>query len=224
MTGPDSVWYRTWVVVPCSGARVGELLRLIDSIELPASRLVVVTTTADPVEVLAPAACVVLPWQGMYISKWWNAGIDAVDQLRTTDSWHVFCPGSDVVGSPDSVARLIDTQRAYGLTMVGPSWYGHATDDQPSIWRDHTVRSVTERVPGACFMLRGEDQLRCDETFRWWYTDDDLEMQARLRGGAGVVAGTGLVHEFDHELDAEQAQHAVEDRARFAIKWGREPW
>lgn len=73
-------------------------------------------------------------------------------------------------------------------------------------------------------MLAGESRLRLDSQFRWWYSDDDLEMQARRAGGAGVVAGTGLVPGPDTALSEEKTAWAQEDRRRFVAKWGCEPW
>lgn len=73
-------------------------------------------------------------------------------------------------------------------------------------------------------MLAGESNLRVDPQFRWWYSDDDLEMQARELGGAGVVQGTGLVAGPDSSLSEEKAIWAREDREKFVKKWGREPW
>ena len=66
--------------------------------------------------------------------------------------------------------------------------------------------------------------LACDPQFRWWYTEDDLEMQARQIGPVGLVGACPVEHRTSHGLDPLRARWAVEDRERFVAKWGCEPW
>ncbi len=80
-------------------------------------------------------------------------------------------------------------------------------------------------MPAECWLVAGELGLRADERMRWWYADDDLEMQARQRGPVGVVGGTGLeLGELSSALSAEQQRWAVEARELFVRKWGCQPW
>ncbi len=110
--------------------------------------------------------------------------------------------------------------RKNNLTMVGPNPW----TDEEKFFRLGDVRSPHGRVPGCFWMLAGDSGLRVDEEFRWWYSDDDFEMQARQRSGAGILHGTGLVGGPDTPLNEEKGQWAVEDRAKFVKKWGIEPW
>lgn len=217
-----------WVLTPCPGARRDELVTLLESLGLP-DNVVVVTTDRDPVTPDARWPIVKLvPWDGWHISAWWNAGLDAIREIVALDydeaTWDVLCVGSDATGKPDSLELLGAEMRRLGVSMAGPSWHGLARPGQPTVFRCDDARTVHHRVQGACFMLPGEENLRCDEAYRWWYTEDDLEMQARCRNGSALVADTGLIHMTDHALDEERFTYAAEDRARYVAHWGREPW
>jgi hypothetical protein len=219
----------TWTVVPCPGSRVSELVTMKNSLMLASDRFVVVTTDGDPVEEDERYLPIVLtlPWTGHHISKWWNVGLEYVAaRMGPRAPYNVFMPGSDVTGSIAGVIALAIALRSTGTAMVGPDWNGTlGAGETIRTWvGPDAPRSQFERVPGECFMIRGELGMRCDDRFRWWYTDDDLEMVARNRGGAAIVAGVDLVHPLGNELNETQQRHAAEDRALFVKKWGREPW
>lgn len=218
----------TWTVVPCPGARQDELFRLVDECALDTDKLVVVTTDRDPFPADLLPHRVEVPWTGMRISLWWNVGLDYVADFLADDPgvpYQVFMPGSDVRGVSDSVEILAHFLRVSTLSMVGPDWHGLTTAGRNGMrFGPGSRRTTAERVPGACFMVAGEEGLRLDERFRWWYSDDDFEMQARYAKGSAVIAGTGLWHNTDHPLDEDQSRHAAENRALFVWKWGREPW
>lgn len=186
--------------------------------------MVVVATEPDPLrykDVSDLADHVVqYPTTEQHISRWWNAGLDYIEEKTTCGTHEVLAISSDYAGTPYSVAVLGAFLRRHGLTMVGPD---HHTSGQRFL-REGEPRGTVDRVPGACWMLAGESALRVDTDFRWWYSDDDLEMQARKRGGAGVIAGTGLEPGPDSYLSEEKAIWAAEDRERFRQKWGKYPW
>jgi hypothetical protein len=217
-----------YTVVPCPGSREDELRNLVQSLGLDRNYVVPVTTNVDTLRpgLFQPcadwSAPVMVPWRGhREIARWWNAGMERVrylahDRRETIDA--VFFPNSDVRGHELSVERLFIGMRELGATMVGPDLHG----GQSRVLG--YPRTVTERVPGACFMIDGGYMPTFDEAFRWWYTDDDYEMYHRLNGWVALVSGTGLVHDTDHELDEIQLQHAAEDRQRFIAKWGQAPW
>lgn len=154
------------------------------------------------------------------ISKWWNAGLDYIRD-RAAPQYEVLAISSDYVGNDRSVNALAVFLRQNNLTMVGPD---HHSNLPSRIFRIADRRHCQARVPGGCWMIAGESGLRVDESFRWWYSDDDFEMQARQVSGSGVVAGTGLVAEADTPMSELKQQWAREDRPKFAAKWGQEPW
>jgi hypothetical protein len=199
------------------------LHRLLGSLEHPRDRVVIVATVPDPLtadDVAGLANHVIsYPTPEQHISRWWNAGLDYIAEQAQVNH-EVLAISSDYVGTNYSVAALGAFLRRYGFTMVGPD---HHTDSH-RFFRAGEPRGALDRVPGACWMLAGESKLRVDTDFRWWYSDDDLEMQAREVSGAGVIGGTGLEPGPDSYLSEEKAIWAAEDRERFIQKWSQQPW
>lgn len=216
-----------WVVVPAPRSRTAELVAGVESLDHDPARVVMVTTCpapVDPADVAHLGTLVLYEGTDVNISRWWNLGLGfAYDgEIRATggrDPFEVLVMGSDVSGRPGSVEDLAAGMRARGLVMAGPDW----GDQGDQTWTGRR-RTVFTRVPGPCFMLAGEVGLRCDERFRWWYADDDLEMAARQAGPVGLVTGTGLVHEGDKPLDPEKEIFAAEDLDLYVRKWGVAPW
>lgn len=216
-----------WLVVPAPGERTAELRACLTSLGHPPGRTVVVTSRVT--EPVAPAAIADLArnWiidgpDGVNIGRWWNAGLDLAYEKGATE---VAVFSSDVTGVapcdgiPGSVDRLAASMRSHGCVMGGPNFVTGG-----NIVMVGMDRTVHKRVPGGCFMLAAEHRLRCDESYRWWYTDDDVEAQARQLGPVGIFAGTGLVAGADSELDDDRERWAVEDRARYVAEWGVKPW
>lgn len=212
----------SWVMVPCQRSRLPLLKRLLVSLEHPTGRVVIVATNPNPLtrEDLAGFAEHVILFASteISISKWWNFGLDYIAGLALIEH-EVLSISSDYMGEKFSVGLLAQFMRNHQLAMVGPAHHGPLTT-----FRLDDRRDLFTRVPGACWMLAGETKLRVDENFRWWYSDDDLEMQARRHSGAGVIPQAGLIEGITSGLDDQRQQWATEDRERFVNKWGRQPW
>ena len=215
----------SWIVCPCQRGRIDLLRRMLASLQHPRERVVIVATIPNPLtadDIVEYAGHLVLcNFAEINIARWWNAGLDAVARLAHRRSeYEVLVLSSDNVGTPHSVGIIAGFMRQHNLTMAGPNYHS----DEFRFFDLTTPAHPHNRVPGGCWMLAGESGLRVDTDFRWWYSDDDFEMQCRQRSGSGVVPGTGLAAEADSPLTEEQARWAVEDRGRFVSKWGREPW
>lgn len=214
----------SWILIPCQRSRLAMLKTLLSSLEHPADRVVVVATFPDPI----------CPWELQdyaehlttflseehHIGKWWNQGLDYIQGNVQQKNYEVLVVSSDNVGTNYSVAKLGAFLREHKLAMVGPNYWG---DDKHFFYPSYH-RGAQTRVPGCCWMVAGELGLRCDEQFRWWYSDDDIEMQARHKGGTGIVPGTGLVAGPDTELSLQKVLWAAEDRQKFVAKWNIQPW
>lgn len=218
----------TWVISPCKRSRVDELRNLLFTLGHPSQNVVVVTTMPDPVEgddLEHQADHVVIYEQpGMLFGQWMNLGFDYIAS-RDSTPYEVFCIGSSLLGAPDTIPVLRSALRDHQLTMCGPDLFGRLGGGQVEEHRADQ-RTLWNRVPGICFMVPGELGLRFDVEFRWWYGEDDLEMQARQHGNVGLVGGCGvaLTAPNGHPLSEEQARWATEDRTKFVTKWGQEPW
>ncbi|MEU0467300.1 hypothetical protein ABZ215_25135 [Amycolatopsis sp. NPDC006131] len=143
------------------------------------------------------------------ISRWWNLGIRRANRLAQQDhdatEWNIVVLNDDCIVPAGWVSAMSTEMRASSATLA-----------YPRMWH---------KITGYAFMLRGEHQLRADETLVWWYGDDDLEYQARAAGGVAVVA-TMVDHRHPDEqtyADPELMAQAERDAKTFQAKWGRMP-
>lgn len=218
----------TWVLSPCKRARVDELKAMLGSLAVEPAHVVVVTTLPDPIlpaDLLGVADhLLTFEREGLLFGQWLNFGLDYLAS-DAEEPYEVLCIGSSLRGTPDTVPALRRALRSERLTMCGPDLFGRLPGHEVEQHRDDQ-RTLWNRVPGTCFMIPGELGLRLDDQFRWWFSEDDLEMQARQHGPVGLVGGAGvtLTAPNGHPLSDEQHLWAVEDRAKFIEKWRQEPW
>ena len=158
----------------------------------------------------------------MLFGEWLNMGLDFIAKHEEAEHYDVLCVGSSLVGRMWSVLAMSNALNLHPeASMVGQDFVSGVRDRPYFQLPDR--RTVHDRVPGMCFMIRGELGLRLDPQFRWWYSDDDFEMQHRAVGEVGLV-DAGFTYPGEHVLNEEQERHAIEDRAKFVAKWGVEPW
>jgi hypothetical protein len=160
-----------WVTVPTAGrATLGPA---VDSTGVPRDRTVVVATSAD---VTVPDGCHRLDdLEPTNIHRWWNAGID---YAVARGARYVLVINDDVLLGDDTVAALLGGLQATGAALATPGAAGLVTD--PAKYHGRTL-------VGSCWLLDTASGLRPDESYRWWYGDDDLDWRAR-RDHGGVVS------------------------------------
>lgn len=220
----------TWVVTPCHRGRLDELRDMLCSLDHDPAHVVVVTTLPDPIEGddVAERAdhVVVFEKPGMLFGEWFNLGFDYIASHETDEKSEVVCIGSSLRGDPETIPALRTALRLNDLSMVGPDMFSRMRAGETIVEYVTDRRTLENRVLANCFMVAGELGLRFDPEFRWWYSDDDLEMQARHIKPVGNVGGVRCVmtHPDGHYLSEQQAIWAAEDRVKFVTKWGREPW
>lgn len=204
-------------MVPCPGSRQPEFDALLVECQWPRWRTIVVCTAADPF----PGAEICVDDPRTLFGEWINAALDLIAHYpHPNGPYEVAVVGSSVKGAPGAIDKLAAALRAHDLTMIGPDFHGRCTPGEVlNLGGIGAHRDDYWRVDSHAFMIVGELGLRCDPQFRWWYSDDDLEMQARTHGPVGVLGGTGMAHTTLHGLTEQQAVWAVEDRTRFETKW-----
>lgn len=161
------------------------------------------------------------------ISTLWNMGLELAETgatLHGADRWDVAVLNSDVTVPPGWVERLSAAMRSTTAVLAYPDQHGGRKQIL------HTKAGPVDlrtRITGYAYMLRGEAELRLDESMAWWYSDDSLDWEAREQGGALLVPGIPVEHRCPNgsiyerpELRAQTAR----DRATFKAKWGRTPW
>lgn len=222
---------RCWLLIPCTGSRVGELRETIRRTGLPSGDVVIVTTQPDPLlyDDLEGLAARILEFDkpGMLFGEWMNLGLDHIAEVAAIageQHYDVACLSSDVQGCDSFAMVSMSTElRQRNLAMVGPDLTKFTVPPGEVLVSTTQPRTIYNRVHGSCFMVAGELGLRFDPQFRWWYSDDDFETQHRHAGGVGLIGGLSIVH-YDNPPSAESQAHALVDRQRYVDKWGWQPW
>jgi len=174
------------------------------------------------------------------ISRWWNLGIMAAQHeardVLGVSAWNVLVVNDDVIAPLQLTRRLTQAMRhrmifgdyepalrarnpviAYPDNFEGDRFAFH---DKPG------PVEITTRMSGWCFMIRGESGITCDETFEWWYGDDDLDWTARQMGGTVMVPNCPVQHLYPTKTTAESAELTARthvDRVLFERKWSGVP-
>lgn len=142
------------------------------------------------------------------ISRMWNVGIGAAG------AGLVAVLNDDAVVGPTWFA---DVASAMGETGAAVG-YASASVSRRSVNR--TPGPTTERMSGYAWVLRPGSGLRLDESMVWWFSDNDLEWQARRDGGVVCVPGRVThLHPNSTTVGVLQEQ-AARDRETFLGKWG----
>jgi GT2 family glycosyltransferase len=76
------------------------------------------------------------------------------------------------------------------------------------------------RMAPHAFIMRGEVDLRSDESMQWWYFDTDLDLRARKVGGVLSVPGPQVINaQANSTTRGALAVQAEKDRIAFEAKW-----
>lgn len=134
--------------------------------------------------------------------------------------WYVAVLNDDVVvprGWFDAVQRAMEeTGAAAGAAYEGTEFVHHT--------KPGTTR-IDQRMPGYAFMLAGHKGINADPQFHWWCGDNDLDMQARTKGGTVLVPGWHVEHRYpDQSTVGVLRERTAVDMELFVEKWGFRPW
>lgn len=162
------------------------------------------------------------PTERRNISRWWNIGIDHAKRfarIEQAKQWEVAIVNDDAIVPFDWFDRVAGSMRQMGVAAAS---IGHVS--MPVLHTKPGLTGLLERMTGFAFMLAGELGVRADESLEWWFGDDDIDMQSRLKGGTVTIPGT-LKHLYPNQstIGERLAQTAV-DAKRFVDKWGFHPW
>lgn len=160
-----------WLTIPTRGR--ASLDAIVEHCGLPRDHVVLVHTDQDSPHY---DGCVNLEDLGpINIQRWWNLGIDTATQNGATV---VVVANDDIrIGDPLAITRLAAAADPFSYVAPG---------------RRHPLRRLT----GWCWAIRPHDtEIRPDETYRWWYGDDDLELRAKAAGDPLMPAEVDITHE-----------------------------
>lgn len=219
-----------YAVIP-SGFRPVELRNLVTRLVADDVNVIIVDTGYDRIRIVHPKVSVSqdldLPKN---IQRWWNVGLrraykaqELLVKLGKTkdEEFVVAILNDDVVVPAGFVQTLASVMEQTGAAAACPA-PGMKTPFFNVETKENTIRML-----GFAFALRGSLGLLADESFGWWYGDNDLDWTARERGGVAFVGGAwdGFAHLYpDQTTVGELAEQAGKDRQTFVAKWGRQPW
>jgi hypothetical protein len=147
-----------------SGTRRKYLQQIIHNCDVPLSRIVLVNTADNE-----PTQYVHNLWSDeLNIQTWWNMGIDFAVKH-----------GADHVAVLNDDLQLLDNPLNKIVAGMGDAAIG-----QPNI----------DSICGYCFILNTKYGLRADESYRWWYGDNDLYDRASQYGIAKVGVDVRHLH------------------------------
>lgn len=161
------------------------------------------------------------------ISRMWNIGLNEASRRAGGTSYDVAVLNDDLRLTAGTLSKLSQAIRASRAAAAFPEAHGRLASNGVSIRTAIGPYDLYERMTGYCFMLRGELELRLDESMRWWYSDDDLEWRAALAGGVARVGGCPVTHLYPSTSTNQRPElyaQAGLDRECFLRKWDRAPW
>lgn len=216
----------TWGITACHRPDIELTRRTLQLQRLPADRVILVANGPEPpTQAEIPEATVIATReQEISLTRWWNEALEYVS-ARAPAVHNIYVFDADSMASPAVVRQLAVVLRRESVAATCPDRHGTLTDGDVHIERRLVAQPQALRMTGYCFMLRGELGLRADTQFRFWYCDDDMEFQARVAGGVGMVGGCSVGHPVTGRPPSPYIQRcAEEDREKFIQKWGTHPW
>lgn len=211
-----------WAVVPTRGDRLFILDRCLAAISPQVDGIVVVDNSTDGIVLREwpTARCVVLheSQQPPNLSHLWNLGIKTAYR---EDATYVAVLNDDAVVPPTWLNDIVGAMQRH-CCVAGS--YGARSF---VVHRTPGATPLSQRLAGYAFVLHAERYLLADERLQWWCGDNDLDMQARLRGGTVVLAGDPVKHLFPDKSTRESRALQLrtrEDMRLFIEKWGFRPW
>ena len=182
-----------WLTIP-TGTRRQYLADIINESQISPEKIVIVhTVESEPIEGVNN----VWDLDPVNIHRWWNRGIDIA---RTFGADYIAVLNDDVKLKNNPINKIANRMR-----------------DTKSI--------VGYPVPnigiGYCWVLDIKSNIRADETFRWWYGDDDIRRKAELQGEIIYVPAEVEHLHPNHLTSANEdlMKLTVADKEYFEKKW-----
>jgi len=166
------------LVIPTAGHRDHLLDAILEAAGLPADHVVITTNSPG----YSRGDCTLVRDHGpLNIHRWWNLGIDVLERLGLR---YATVLNDDVTITPDSLPAMRRALRTTGATLAHPGPAGS--------------------LAGHAWTLDLTHGIRPDQTYRWWYGDDQLHHDAKHHGH-GAIAIPELVIPNTHHAESTWA-------------------
>jgi hypothetical protein len=158
-----------WLTIPV-GERRNYLEDIIKESNIPPERIVIVNTFDNTP---TPYVHNIYDHGEINIHRWWNKGIHFA---RHRGAKYVAVLNDDLVLSNDPLNAITKVMEDTGATLGYPVPHNG-------------------NICGYCFVLNLDHGILPNESYRWWYGDNDLWDQAkRLGGTVGALANVNHLH------------------------------
>jgi hypothetical protein len=190
---------KVWLTIP-SGTRRQYLKNIIKDSQLPLDQIVIVhTVESEPIEGVRNVWDLDPP----NIHRWWNTGIDIA---RANGGEYIAVLNDDLILKDNPINKIVQGMKEEGAILGYP--------------HPHTGNGAT-KVAGYCWVLDLSSGLRTDETYRWYFGDDDLLLQVLGLGKAVYVPAE--VEHMHGIVGTAQSQYLQQltllDKKYFIEKW-----
>ena len=162
-----------WLTIPV-GERRKYLKKIIEDSNIPNERIVIVNTFDNTP---TPYVHNIYDHGEINIHRWWNKGIHFA---KHRGAEYMAVLNDDLVLSDDPLNKIAKLMEETGATLGHPVPHsGH--------------------MSGYCFVLNLKHGILPDESYRWWFGDNDLWDQAKKLGGV-IGASAHVKHLHGNEL------------------------
>lgn len=217
-----------WFTVIPTKDRPNELLALLDSLTVngvadPSKLLIINNGKSLPGWAHVKATVMADTDSRPHIYRQWNWGLDWAFRVADGKPHAVAVLNDDVKLPPNFAAKMIQCLRDTEVTIAFPDQGPGITNRPPG----HGLEWHHKRITGYAFVVNGAHGIRCDENFKWWYGDDDLDWQARRDFQGTWEVDVTVKHLYPSEstnASPERLAQASADRETFIRKWGKPPW
>lgn len=187
-----------WLVIPTAN-RFKYLNQIFKNSLISKKNIVLIRTVDGPI--FDEVNNIFIRNKEINIHKWWNIGIDYAENHGAK---LVAVLNDDVRISPGSLQAIAFEVLAQNAALGFP--YPHSG-----------------RLAGYCWILNLSSKVRPDERFRWWYGDNDLQMQAQSTSKY-IYVSAEVTHLEGGDL-TEKSDYlkilAEKDHLTFLEKWSK---
>lgn len=183
-----------WLTIP-TGTRRQYLADIIKESQISPEKIVIVhTVESEPIEGVNN----VWDLDPVNIHRWWNRGIDIA---RTFGADYIAVLNDDLRLKNNPINKIANKMKDTKSVLGYP---------------------VPNIGIGYCWVLDIKTNIRADETFRWWYGDDDIRLKA-MELGEIIYVPAEVEHLHPNHLTStneELMELTKADQTYFEEKWG----
>ena len=186
-----------WLIIPTAN-RHQFLDEIFRNSLIPDNQIILIRTSSG--QNIGSVQNIFVRSKKINIQKWWNLGIKRAEKQGAK---FVAVLNDDVWISPGSLQTMAYEALVQDVPLVFPSPH-------------------SGQLAGYCWVLNLKYQVRPDNRFRWWYGDNDLQMQAQALNKY-IYVPVEVKHLQSGESTAENSflqELAEVDHYKFIRKWG----